>query len=62
MTQPFAPRPAIALALVQQAQTHGVPFRAVVADAFYGSNVAFRAGLLALGVGYVLAEKPSHAW
>lgn len=58
----FRTKPAIALALVQQAQTHGVPFRAVVADAFYGSNVAFRAGLLALDVGYVLAEKPSHAW
>jgi hypothetical protein len=39
-----------------------VPFRAVVADAFYGSNIDLREGLDALEVPYVLAEKPSYAW
>jgi hypothetical protein len=58
----FRTKPAIALALVQQAQTSGIPFQAVVADAWYGSHLGFRAGLEALGVPYVLAEKPSHAW
>lgn len=40
----------------------GLPFRAVVADSFYGEDRAFAAGLRDLGVGYVLALKPSHSW
>lgn len=58
----FRTKPAIALALVQRARVLQLPFRAVVADAFYGSNIDLRAGLLALDEGYVRAEKPSHAW
>jgi DDE superfamily endonuclease len=58
----FRTKPEIALELVQHAVTAGIPFRAVVADCFYGENEAFRSGLHALGVGYVLALKPSHAW
>jgi SRSO17 transposase len=58
----FRTKPALALTLVEQAQTLGIPFQAVVADSFYGSHGGFRAGLAALGVPYVLAEKPSHAW
>jgi hypothetical protein len=58
----FRTKPTIALALVEQAQTLGIPFQAVVADALYGSHLGFREGLDALGVPYVLAEKPSHAW
>ena len=53
---------AITFPLVQQARTRQFPFRAVVADASYGSHLDFRAGLLAMGAGYVHAEKPSHAW
>jgi hypothetical protein len=48
--------------LVQEAVAAGIPFRAVVADSFYGENDTFRAGLIQLGVGYVLALRPSHAW
>jgi hypothetical protein len=55
-------KPMIALALVAQARAQHLPFRAVVADAFYGSHIGFWASLLTRGVGYVLAEKPSHAW
>lgn len=41
----------------------GVPFRAVVADPFYGEDEGFREGLREqLGVGYVLALRPSHSW
>jgi SRSO17 transposase len=58
----FRTKPAIALELVKRAQALTVPFRAVVADAFYGSHLGFRGDLATLGVPYVLAEKPSHAW
>ena len=58
----YRTKPQIALALVQEAVAAGIPFRAVVADSFYGENDTFRAGLGQLGVGYVLALRPSHAW
>jgi DDE superfamily endonuclease len=58
----YRTKPQIALALVQQAVAEGMPFRAVVADSFYGENDTFRTGLAHLGVGYVLALRPSHAW
>ena len=58
----YRTKPQIALALVQQAARDGIPFRAVVADSFYGENDAFRSGLHDLGVGYVLALRPSHTW
>jgi SRSO17 transposase len=34
----------------------------VVADSFYGEDEDFKRSLEDLGVGYVLALKPSHAW
>ncbi len=52
----------IAQELVAQALSRGIPFRAVVADSFYGEDRTFRKGLESLGVGYVLALKPSHSW
>jgi hypothetical protein len=58
----YRTKPQIALELVQQAVEDGMPFRAVVADSFYGENDTFRTGLAQLGVGYVLALRPSHAW
>lgn len=58
----YRTKPQIAVELVTQAVTDGMPFRAVVADSFYGENDTFRTGLAQLGVGYVLALKPSHAW
>jgi DDE superfamily endonuclease len=58
----FRTKPQIALELVQQALRAAIPFRAVVADSFYGENEQFRNGLERLKVGYVLALKPSFAW
>jgi hypothetical protein len=53
----------IAAQLVEQSvQEEGIPFRAVVADSFYGEDEGFKESLSELGVGYVMALKPSHAW
>ncbi len=52
----------IASELVERASEEGVPFRAVVADSFYGEDEDFKRSLEEFGVGYVLALKPSHAW
>jgi DDE superfamily endonuclease len=48
--------------LVEQSVEEGLPFRAVVADSFYGEDEGFKRSLSELGVGYVMALKPSHAW
>lgn len=58
----YRTKPQIVLTLVEQAVRDGIPFRAVVADSFYGENEGFKTGLHHLGVGYVLALRPSHAW
>ena len=58
----FRTKPQIALELVEQAVADKRPFRAVVTDSFYGENEDFKAGLVDLSVGYVLALKPSHCW
>lgn len=58
----FRTKLGIAVGLVQQAVARGIPFRAVVADSFYGDDEGFKQGLRRLGVGYVLALKPSHSW
>jgi hypothetical protein len=52
----------IASKLVEKALQRSIPFRAVVADSFYGEDEGFKRALSELGVGYVLALKPSHAW
>jgi SRSO17 transposase len=52
----------IAVELVQRAVQAQLPFRAVVADSFYGEDRGVKRGLRELGVGYVLALKPSHEW
>lgn len=48
--------------LVELAVKEGIPFRAVVADSFYGEDRGFKRSLRELGVGYVLALKKSHCW
>jgi SRSO17 transposase len=58
----YRTKPQIALELVSQAVGDGLPFRAVVADSFYGENDGFRSGLAQKHLGYVLALRPSHAW
>jgi hypothetical protein len=53
----------IASQLVEQAVEESIPFRAVVADSFYGEDEGLEQSLSELlGVGYVMALKPSHAW
>jgi hypothetical protein len=52
----------IASRLVELSVQEGIPFRAVVADSFYGEDEGFKQSLSELGVGYVVALKPSHAW
>src|ERR671913_391104 len=52
----------IASQLVERSVQTGVPFRAVVADSFYGEDEDFKQVLSSLGVGYVLALKESHSW
>jgi SRSO17 transposase len=58
----FRTKPEIALELVEKAIQNGLPFRAVVADSAYGDHLGFVEGLERLGLGYVLALKPSHSW
>ena len=48
--------------LVKQARAANIPFRAVVADSFYGEHDAFRDGLANDGIAFVLALYPSHTW
>jgi hypothetical protein len=52
----------IAFELVKQAMQEGIPFRAGVADSFYGEDRGLKQGLRKLEVPYVMALKPSHAW
>ena len=52
----------IALGLVERSVQEGLPFRAVVADSFYGEDEEFKMGLDELGAGYVLSLKRSHCW
>ncbi len=58
----FRTKPKIALELVEAALETGLPFRAVVADIFYGEHRGFRETLERKEVPYVLALGPSHAW
>ena len=58
----FRTKLTIALQLVQRALQEGWPFRAMVADSFYGEDRGLRGGLRKLWVPYVMALKPSHAW
>ena len=50
----FATKPALALAMLRQAQHDGVPPAPVLGDSVYGNNAAFRAGVRALGLEFFL--------
>lgn len=52
----------IALQLAESAAHQRLPFRAVVADSFYGEDEEFKRGLRERRLGYVLALRPSHSW
>lgn len=58
----FRTKPQIAVELLERAVTAQWPFRAVVADAFYGENETFHLGMHRLQLGFVVALKRSHAW
>jgi hypothetical protein len=58
----FRSKPKLALELVQLAVARSIPFRAVVADSFYGENHTFTTGLQAKNIPFVLALPPSYGW
>jgi hypothetical protein len=55
----FRTKPQLAVELVDLALEAGAPFRAVVADCFYGDNAAFEGALWEAELPYVLGLKPS---
>ena len=55
----FQTKPQIALEQIGEALAAGVPPGVVLTDASYGSNSAFRAGVSALGLTYVVAIIPT---
>jgi SRSO17 transposase len=55
----FQTKPQLGLELVTAARQAGVPFRAIVADNFYGDNFTFQQGLGEAGLPYVLALRPN---
>jgi hypothetical protein len=54
----FRTKPQLAVDLVEAARTAKIPFRAVVADCFYGDNPGFTDALTAANIPFVLALKP----
>jgi len=58
----FRTKLVLARQLVERAIGEGLPFRAMVADSFYGEDRTLRQELRTLGVPYVMALGPSHAW
>lgn len=58
----FCTKLKIAHQLVERSVEAGLPFRAVVADSFYGEDEEFKMALESLGAGYVLSLKRSHCW
>jgi SRSO17 transposase len=55
----FRTKPQLAAALIDEALGAGVPFRAIVADCFYGDHLGFVEALERAGLPYVLALKPN---
>jgi SRSO17 transposase len=56
----FATKPELALDIIADAVAAGIAARWVASDELYGDNGAFRAGVAALGLGYVLAVSRDH--
>jgi SRSO17 transposase len=56
----FATKPELALTMITAAMAARMPAAWVAADEAYGDNGAFRAGITALGLGYVVAVSCSH--
>jgi hypothetical protein len=58
----FQTKLAIAIELVKQAVAGQWPFKAVVADSFYGEDAGVREYRHETRIGFVMALKPSHSW
>jgi SRSO17 transposase len=56
----FATKPRLALQMIEQAHAAAVPAAFVAGDEVYGNDPAFRTGIEALGLGYVLAVACGH--
>jgi SRSO17 transposase len=54
----FQTRPELALEMIRRAVVDGVPPGVVLADSAYGSSIAFRAGIRALDLHYIVAVDP----
>jgi len=57
----FATKPQIALDLIDQAVSEGLPKAPILADAVYGHNESFRSGLRQLGLEYALHANGGQA-
>ena len=55
----FATKPQLAVRLIAQARAAAVPFRAIVADCFYGDHLGFVEALEQAALPYVLSLKPT---
>ena len=55
----FRTKPQLAASLIDQARTAAVPFRAIIADCFYGDHLGFVEALETAHLPYVLALKPN---
>ena len=53
----FHTKPQLAIELIEQARAAGIPFRAIVADCFYGDDVEFEGLLMQRRMPYVLAHR-----
>src|SRR5688500_5445870 len=53
----FGTKPQLAVEVIEQARAAGVPFRAIVADCFYGDHLGFVEALDGAHLPYVLAVK-----
>jgi len=56
----FATKPQLAQQLIEEARRAGIPFRAVVADSFYGEHYKLTHWLRDEHIPFVLALKPTH--
>ncbi len=55
----FQTKPQIALELLRRTQASGAAFKYLTADEWYGSSSAFRSGVAALGITYVVEVNPT---
>jgi hypothetical protein len=55
----FQTKPQLAIRLIEQARVAAVPFRAIVADCFYGDHLGFVEALEQAELPYVLSLKPT---